>query len=109
MPRSLKLLKLHKSALGFCTQALGERSPSQPYPSAAEQARRRRGRVGGGKQVRGWAIGLMCGLFAVVARAERGPAMAGGEAVASRPPRLRFRGNAGDARPSSAIGGSHMG
>jgi hypothetical protein len=45
----------------------------------------------------------------VVAQAERGPAMAGGEAVAARPPRLGFRGNAGDARPSSAIGGSLVG
>jgi hypothetical protein len=53
MPRSLKLLILHKPALGFCTRALGERSPSQPYPPAAGQARRRRGRAGGGKQVRG--------------------------------------------------------
>jgi hypothetical protein len=53
MPRSLKLLKIHKPALGFCTQALGKRSPSQPYPPAAEQARRRRGRAGGGNQVRG--------------------------------------------------------
>jgi hypothetical protein len=26
MPRSLKLLKLHKPALGFCTQTLGENS-----------------------------------------------------------------------------------
>jgi hypothetical protein len=32
--------------------------------------------------------------------------MAGGEAVAARPPRLGFRGNAGDARPSHALGGS---
>jgi hypothetical protein len=54
--------------------------------------------------------GLTCGLFAVAARAERGPAMAGGEAVAARPPRLRFfRGNASDARPSSVIGGSRVG
>jgi hypothetical protein len=34
--------------------------------------------------------------------------MAGGEAVAARPLGLRFRGNAGDARPSSAIGGSRV-
>jgi hypothetical protein len=54
-------------------------------------------------------IGLTCGLFAVVARAERGPVMASGEAVAARSPRLGFRGNAGDARPSSAIGGSRVG
>jgi hypothetical protein len=30
--------------------------------------------------------------------------MAGGEAVAARPPRLGLRGNAGDARPSDALG-----
>jgi hypothetical protein len=51
-------------------------------------------------------IELTCGLFAVVAGAERGPAMAGGEVVAARPPRLGLRGNAGDARPSHALGGS---
>jgi hypothetical protein len=50
----------------------------------------------------------MCGLFAVVARAERGPTMAGGEAVVARPPQLGLRGNVGDARPSSAIGGSRV-
>jgi hypothetical protein len=32
--------------------------------------------------------------------------MAGGEAVAARPPRLGLRGNAGNARPSRAPGGS---
>jgi hypothetical protein len=53
-------------------------------------------------------IGLTCRLLAVVARAKWGPVMAGGEAVAARPPRLGFRGNAGDARPSSAIGGSRV-
>jgi hypothetical protein len=41
----LELLKPHKQALGFCTQPLGKR-----YPLAAEQARRGRGRAGGGKQ-----------------------------------------------------------
>jgi hypothetical protein len=56
--------------------------------------------------VRGWAIGLTCGLLTVVARAERSPAMDGGEAVAERPPRLGLRGKAGDARPSRALGGS---
>jgi hypothetical protein len=40
----------------------------------------------------------------VVARAGRSPAMAGGEAVAARPPRLGLRGNASDARPSRAPG-----
>jgi hypothetical protein len=50
-------------------------------------------------------IGLTCGLLPAVARAERSPAMAGGEAVAARPPRLGLRGNAGDARPSHALGG----
>jgi hypothetical protein len=54
-------------------------------------------------------IGLTCVLFAVAARAERGPVMADGEAVAARPPRLGFRGNAEAARPSSAIGGSRVG
>jgi hypothetical protein len=54
-------------------------------------------------------IGLTCGLFAVVARAERGPAMAGGEAVATRPLRLGFRENAGEARPSRALGSSSGG
>jgi hypothetical protein len=42
----------------------------------------------------------------VVARAKRGPAMAGGEAVAARPLRLGFQGNADEARPSHALGGS---
>jgi hypothetical protein len=32
--------------------------------------------------------------------------VAGDEAVAARPPRLGLRGNAGDARPSHAFGGS---
>jgi hypothetical protein len=54
-------------------------------------------------------IGLTCGRFAVVARAERDPTMAASEAVTARPPRLRFRGNVGDARPSSAVGGSRVG
>jgi hypothetical protein len=53
-------------------------------------------------------IGLTCDRFAVVARAERDPVMAGGEAVTARPSRLGFRGNAGDARPSSAVGGSRV-
>jgi hypothetical protein len=53
--------------------------------------------------------GLTCGLFAVADGAERGPAMAGGEVVAARLLRLRFRGNVGDARPSSVIGGSCVG
>jgi hypothetical protein len=35
----------------------------------------------------------------VVARAERGPAMAGGKAEAARLPRLGFLENASDARP----------
>jgi hypothetical protein len=52
------------------------------------------------------AIGLTCSLLTVVARAGRSPAMVGGEAVAARPPWLSLRGNAGDARPSRAPGGS---
>jgi hypothetical protein len=35
--------------------------------------------------------------------------MASGETVAARPPRLGFRGNAGDTRLSNAIGGSCVG
>jgi hypothetical protein len=34
------------------------------------------------------------------------PAMSGGEAVATRPPRLGLRCNAGEARPSRVRGGS---
>jgi hypothetical protein len=49
----LGLLNLHKHALAFNTQAPGENSPSQLYPPAAEQARRRRGRAGESKQARG--------------------------------------------------------
>jgi hypothetical protein len=49
----LGLLNLHKYALTFNTQAPGENSPSQLYPPAAEQARRRRGRAEGRKQARG--------------------------------------------------------
>jgi hypothetical protein len=56
--------------------------------------------------VGGWAIVLMCSLLTVVARAGRSPAMAGDEAVTARPSRLGLRGNAGDARPSRAPGGS---
>jgi hypothetical protein len=37
----------------FNTQALGDKSPSQQCPPAAGQDRRRQGRAGGGKQVRG--------------------------------------------------------
>jgi hypothetical protein len=40
------------------------------------------------------------------ARAERGPAMTGGEAVTVRPPQLEFQANAGEARPSRVFGGS---
>jgi hypothetical protein len=49
----LGLLNLHKYALTFNMQSPGENSPSQLYPPAAEQARRRRGRAGGRKQARG--------------------------------------------------------
>jgi hypothetical protein len=56
-----------------------------------------------------WVIGLTCGRFAVVAQAKRRLAMAGGEVVAARPLRLGLRWNVGDARPSSAIGGSRVG
>jgi hypothetical protein len=51
--RPLRLLKLHNQTLAFNTQTLGDKSPSQLYPPAVEQARRRRGRAGGGKQARG--------------------------------------------------------
>jgi hypothetical protein len=37
--KSSKLLKLHNHTLGSNTQALGGKSPSQPHPPAAEQAR----------------------------------------------------------------------
>jgi hypothetical protein len=37
----LELLNLHNYALAFNTQAPGANSPSQLYPPAAEQARRR--------------------------------------------------------------------
>jgi hypothetical protein len=46
--RTSDLLKLHNHALGFNTPALGKSLPSQPHPPAARQARRRRGRAGGG-------------------------------------------------------------
>jgi hypothetical protein len=49
----LELSKPYKQTLGFYTQTLENNSPSQSYPPAAEQARRRRGWAGGGKQVRG--------------------------------------------------------
>jgi hypothetical protein len=55
----------------------------------------RRGKLAGGEvgpeeanKRGGWAIGLTCGRFAVVARTERRPAMADDEVVAARPPRL---------------------
>jgi hypothetical protein len=51
--RPLRLLKLHNQTLAFNTQTLGDKSPSQLYPPAAEQARRRRGQAGGGKQAIG--------------------------------------------------------
>jgi hypothetical protein len=51
-------------------------------------------------------IGLTCDRFAVVARPERSPSMVGGKTGTARPPQLGFRGNAGEARPSHAIGGS---
>jgi hypothetical protein len=37
---------------------------------------------------------------------ERPPVMAGGEAVTARPPRLGFRRNAGEPRPSRTCGSS---
>jgi hypothetical protein len=43
MPRPLKLLKIHKYALAFITQALGNTSPSQQYPS-------RRGKLRSGRR-----------------------------------------------------------
>jgi hypothetical protein len=49
----LEFLNLHNHALEFNAQALGDNSPSQQCPPAAGQARRRRGRAGGGKQERG--------------------------------------------------------
>jgi hypothetical protein len=49
----LGILSLHKYALAFNAQAPGKNSPSQLYPPAAEQARRRRGRARGRKQARG--------------------------------------------------------
>jgi hypothetical protein len=49
----LGLLNLHNYALAFNTQALGDESLSQQCPPAAGQARRWRGRAGGGKQARG--------------------------------------------------------
>jgi hypothetical protein len=52
-PSPLGLLNLHKYALAFNTQAPGENPPSQLYPPTTQQARRRRGRVGGRKQARG--------------------------------------------------------
>jgi hypothetical protein len=51
--RPTRLLKLHNHTLAFNTQTLGDKSPSQLYPPAAEQARRQRGRAGEGKQARG--------------------------------------------------------
>jgi hypothetical protein len=54
-------------------------------------------------------IGLTCGRFTVVAQTERRLAIAGDEAVAARPPRLRLWLTAGNARPSGAIGGSRVG
>jgi hypothetical protein len=48
-----RLLKLHNHTLAFNTQTLGDKSPSQLHPLVARQARRWRGRAGGGKQVRG--------------------------------------------------------
>jgi hypothetical protein len=51
-------------------------------------------------------IGLTCDRFAVVAWPERSPAMASGETGMAQPPRLGFRWNADEARPSRAIGGS---
>jgi hypothetical protein len=87
----LELLNLQNYALAFNTQALGDNSPSQQCPPAAGQARRRRAWAGGGNKRGGCAIGLTCGWIAVVARTERRPVMAGGEAVAARPPRLGLR------------------
>jgi hypothetical protein len=84
-------LNLHNYALAFNTQALGDKSPSQQCPPAAgkladgEVGLEEANKQGGG------AIGLTCGRFVVVARTERLPAMAGGEAVATRPPRLGLR------------------
>jgi hypothetical protein len=54
----------------------------------------------------GNAIGLTCARSAVVAWPEKGPAMAGGKAVAARLPRLGFWRNASEAKPSCACGSS---
>jgi hypothetical protein len=107
--KPLELLNIHTNTLGSCTQALGEKSlhiHTLPLRGKLadgevrpEEANKQCGKV----------IGLTCDRFAVVARPERGPAMAGGEVVVARPPRLGFRGNASEARPSSAIGGSRVG
>jgi hypothetical protein len=52
------------------------------------------------------AIRLTSDRLAAAVRAERGPAMTGGETATVRPPRLGFRENAGEARPSRALGSS---
>jgi hypothetical protein len=105
----LELSKPYKQTLDFCTQPLEDNSPSESYPPAAEQARRRRGRAGGGKQVRGmsdwthvWPIrgGGSSGEGSGDGRRRN----SGSTAATARVP-----GKAGDARPSSAIGGSRVG
>jgi hypothetical protein len=84
----LGLLNLHNYALAFNTQALGDESLSQQCPPAAGQARRWRGRAGGGKQARG--MGDWTHVWPIRGGGSDGEAFGDGrrEAVAARPPRL---------------------
>jgi hypothetical protein len=105
----LRTLNFDNYALAFNTQALGDNSPSQECPpTAGKLADSKVGPEEANKRGES-AIGLTCGWITVVARTERRTAMAGGEAVAARPPRLGLRWNATETRPSSVIGGSRLG
>jgi hypothetical protein len=102
----LESLKLHTSTLPSSRKDPGEFLASQPCPPVAGQARRRRGRLGVVNKRGGWLIKLTCARSAAVAWSKKSPAIAGGEAVAARPPRLGFWWRAGEAKPSSVCGSS---
>jgi hypothetical protein len=104
----LRTLNFDNYALAFNTQALGDNSPSQQCPPTAGKLAD--GKVGPEEANKQGKVRL----DSRVAESQwwlgrRDVAMAGGEAVAARPPRLGLRWNASETRPSSAIGGSRVG
>jgi hypothetical protein len=102
---NFKNIPLHLTPRPSGTNPLHNCTP----PPAAGQARRWRGRAGGGKQERG--MGDWTHVCPIRDGGSGGEASSDGRrrGSGSTLPWLGLRWNDGDARPSSAIGGSHVG